>query len=126
MAEYNKINTKLSNVPLNKLKTTVQNNEGTTLRLSNKNFSKSELPHELFLTTRQISKLRNKISNNMSTDIKLSKAQISRIIKLGGCLGSHIMTFLPKLIKPAISLGKNILVSLGLSAATSATDAAIQ
>ena len=59
MAEYNKINTKLSNVPLNKLKTTVQNNEGTTLRLSNKNFSKSELPHELFLTTRQISKLRN-------------------------------------------------------------------
>ena len=34
--------------------------------------------------------------------------------------------FLPKLIKPAISLGKNILAPLGLSAAISATDAAIQ
>ena len=36
------------------------------------------------------------------------------------------MGFLPKLIKPAISLGKNILVPLGLTAAMSATDAAIQ
>ena len=34
--------------------------------------------------------------------------------------------FLPKLIKPAISLGKNILVPLGLRAAMSATDATIQ
>ena len=36
------------------------------------------------------------------------------------------MGFSPKLIKPAISLGKNILAPLGLSAAMSATDAAIQ
>ena len=36
------------------------------------------------------------------------------------------MSFLPKLIKPAISIGKNILVPLVLSAAMSATDAAIQ
>ena len=36
------------------------------------------------------------------------------------------MSFLLKLIKPAISLGKNILASLGLSAAISATDATIQ
>ena len=34
--------------------------------------------------------------------------------------------FLPKLIKPAISLGKNILVPLGLRAAISATDATVQ
>ena len=34
--------------------------------------------------------------------------------------------FLPTLIKPAISLGKNILAPHGLSAAMSATDAAIQ
>ena len=36
------------------------------------------------------------------------------------------MSFLPKLIKPAISIGKNILAPLGLSAAISATDAAVQ
>ena len=36
------------------------------------------------------------------------------------------MSFLPKLIKPAISLRKNILAPPGLSAAMSATDAAIQ
>ena len=61
----------------------------------------------------------------MSVDIKLSKAQINKIIKSGGALGSVLMRFLPKLIKPAISLGKNFLASLGLSAAMSATDAAI-
>ena len=36
------------------------------------------------------------------------------------------MDFLPKLIKPAISIGKNILAPLGLRAVMSATDAAIQ
>ena len=36
------------------------------------------------------------------------------------------MSFLPKLMKPAISIGINILAPLGLSAAMSATDAAIQ
>ena len=34
--------------------------------------------------------------------------------------------FLPRVIKPAISLVKNILASVGLSAAMSATDAAFQ
>ena len=36
------------------------------------------------------------------------------------------MNFLPKLIKPAISIGKNMLEPLVLSAAMYATDAAIQ
>ena len=62
----------------------------------------------------------------MSTDIKLTKAQINKLIKEGSALGSILARILPKLIKPAISLGKNILVPLGLSAAMSATDAAIQ
>ena len=62
----------------------------------------------------------------MSTDIKLSKIQINKILKEGGNLGKLLMGFLPKSIKPAISLGKNILAPLGLSAAMSATDAAIQ
>ena len=70
-------------------------------------------------------KLIDKIKNNMSTDIKLSKVQVNKIIE-GGNLGKLLMSFLPKLIKQAISLGKNILAPLGLSAAMSATDAAIQ
>ena len=61
----------------------------------------------------------------MSTDIKLSKAQINKLIKSGGALGSILLRFLPKLIKPDISLRKNILAPLGLSAAMSATDTAI-
>ena len=46
------------------------------MRLNSKNAEDEELPHELFLTTRQITKIRNAFANNMSTDIKLSKAQI--------------------------------------------------
>ena len=62
----------------------------------------------------------------MSTDVKLSKVQINKIIKEGGNLGRLLISFLPKLIKPAISIGKNILAPLRLSAAMSATDAAMQ
>ena len=68
----------------------------------------------------------DKIKNNMSTDIKLSRVQINKITKEGGTLGKLLMSFLPKLVKPAISIGKNILAPLGLSATMSATDAAIQ
>ena len=43
MVEYNKINTKLSNFQLSKLKTAAKSNEGTTLRISNKSFNKQDL-----------------------------------------------------------------------------------
>ena len=82
--------------------------------------------HELFLTQTQINKLRENVENNISTDIKLSKSQINKLIKEGGALGSILGRLLPKLINPAISLGKNILAPLGLSATMSPTDAAIQ
>ena len=80
----------------------------------------------MFLTQTQINKLREKVENNMSTDTKLRKSQINKLIKERGALGSILARFLPILTKPAISLGKNILAPLGLSAAMSATDAAIQ
>ena len=76
MAEYSKINCKLTNIQLNKLKKAVKSNERVTLRLGIKHFNKDELPHELLLTTRQNTKLRNAINNNLATNIKLSKAQI--------------------------------------------------
>ena len=116
MVEYNAINTKLSNLQLSKLKTAVKNNEGTTLRISNKNFNKEELPHELFLIQRQITKLRNKIEN------KLSKAQIKIIVMSGSGLGLLLIRFLPKLIKPATSILKNVAVPLGLSTAMNLID----
>ena len=68
----------------------------------------------MYLTQTQINKLREKVESNMSTDIKLSKAQTNKL------------TILPILIKLALSLGKNTLAPLGLSAAMSATDPAIQ
>ena len=126
MVEYCIINAKLSNLQLSQLKTAVKNSEGTTLRISNKDFNKEELPHELFLTQQQITKLRNKIENTMSADIKLSRAQIIKMVQYGGFLGRSLGRFLPILIKPAISVGKNILAPLELSAAMSATGAAIQ
>ena len=58
------------------------------LGINKKNFQDEELPHELFLTTRQITKIRNAFVNNMATDNKLSKAQISKIIISGESFGS--------------------------------------
>ena len=60
------------------------------LKLNKKNFEDEELPHELFLTTRQKTKRRNVFTNNISTDIKLSKAQIYQIIQSGGSFGSWL------------------------------------
>ena len=80
MVEYSKVNVKLSNSQLNKLKIVAKNQTGVTLRMNIKMFNRNNLPHELLLTARQKTKLRNVFENNMSTDIRLSKAQISKII----------------------------------------------
>ena len=90
MVEYKRVSIKLSNQQIKKLKETVKGNNGITLKIGNK---------------------------NMSIGIKLSKAQIKKLLKEGGALGSMLARLLPKLIKPTISLGKNILAPLELSAA---------
>ena len=126
MVEYSKINCKLTNVQLNKLKKSVKSNEGATLRLWIKNFNKDELPHELLLTTRQNTKLRNAINNNSATDIKLSKAQIRILIQSGGFLGKLLSKLTVPLMKLALPLAKNVLAPLGLTAAMSAIDGSIQ
>ena len=82
MVEYSKVNVKLLDTQLKKLKTAVKNKRGTTLRMSLKMVDENDLLHKLLLTTRQKTKLKNAFNNNMSTDIKLSKAQISKIINL--------------------------------------------
>ena len=126
MVEYTKINCKLTNVQLNKLKKAVKSNEEATLRLGIKNFNKDELPHEFLLTTRQNSTLRNAINNNLATDIKLSKAQIKNLIQSGRFLGKLLSKLAGPLMKVAMPLAKNILAPLGLTAAMSAIDGSIQ
>ena len=126
MVEYSKINCKLTSVQLNKLKKAVKSNEGATLRLGIKNFNKNELPYELLLTTRQNTKLRNAINNNVATDIKLSKAQIKKLIQSGGFLSKLLSKLADPLMKVALSLAKNVLAPLGLTAAMSAIDGSIQ
>ena len=79
MVEHNKVNIKLSDAQLKKLKDAVKDNTGTTLRINLKMFDGNELPHELLLSTRQKAKLRNAFNNNKSADIKLSKEQIVKI-----------------------------------------------
>ena len=66
MAEYSKVNVKLSDTQLKKLRSAVKNKTGTPLRISLKMFDGNGLPHELLLTTRQKIKLRNAFHNNMS------------------------------------------------------------
>ena len=52
MVEYNKVDVKLSDSQLNKLKTVVKNRQGLTLKINIKMFNRNNLPHELLLTTR--------------------------------------------------------------------------
>ena len=89
-------------------------------------FNRNDLPHELLLTTRQITKLRNAFNNNLQTDIKLSKAQIYKIIQSGGFLWSLLSKIVGSLIKVAVPLVKNILAPLGIKAAALTIDTGIQ
>ena len=86
MVEYTEVNVKLSDSQIKKLKDSVKDNTGATLRISLKMFDENDLPHELLLTTRQETKIRNAFNNNTSTDLKLSKTQINKIIQSGEIL----------------------------------------
>ena len=90
---------------------------------------KTDFPHELLLTDRQISSIWKAFSNNSSADIKFSKIQLSKMIQSGGFLGKLLGPLLKKglsLIKNAITpLAKSVLIPLGLTAAASAADAGI-
>ena len=118
MVEYSKVNAKLIDAQLKKLKTAVKDKTGATLWMSLKMLDGNDLPHDLLLKTWQKTKLRNAFNNNMSTDLKLSREQIPKIIQSGGFLGP--------LMKVAVTLAKNTLVPLGITAAASAIDAWIQ
>ena len=133
MTQYSSLNVKLSNSQVNKLTSAIKNESEVVLTLSSNMIGdsndKTNFPHELLLTNRQIPNLRKAFVNHLSTDIKLSKTQLSKMIQsrgfLGRLLGPLLKTGLP-LIKNVIKpLAKSVLIPLGLTAATSAADAGI-
>ena len=56
MVDKSKVNVKLLDTILKKLKTAVQNKTWATLRMSSKIFNGNDLPHKLLLITRQKTK----------------------------------------------------------------------
>ena len=117
MVEYSKVNVKLTDTKLKKLK--------RNLRMNLKMLDGNDLPHDLLFKTRQKVKLKNAYNNNVSTDLKLSKAQIYKIVQSGGFLGSLSSKLAGLLMKVAVLLAANILASLGITAAASVVDAGI-
>ena len=82
--------------------------------------NETNFPHQLSLTNRQVSNLHKAFSNQSSADIKLSKIQLSKMIQLGGFLGSLLgpslktgLSLITDVIKPS---AKSVLIPLGLTA----------
>ena len=133
MTQYNSLNVKLPNSQLNELKSAIKNKTKIVLRLSsnmtgNSN-DKTNFPHELLLTNRQVANLRKAFANNSSTDIKLSKTQLSKMIQSGGflgrLLGPLLKTGLPLIKNINKPLAESVVIPLGLTAAASAAVAGI-
>ena len=133
MTQYNSINVNLSNSQLNKLKSAIKNETEVVLRLSpnmiGDSNDKTNFPHELLLTDRQVSSIRKAFANNSSADIKFSKTRLSKMIQSGGFLGKLLgpllKTGLPLMKNVITPLAKSVLIPLGLTAAASAADAGI-
>ena len=133
MTQYNRVNVKLSNSQLNKLKSAIKNENAVIIRLSpnmiGDSNDKTNFPHALLLTNRQVSSIRKAFSNNSSVDTKFLKAQLSKMIQSGGFLGKLLGPLLKTgllLIKNVITpLAKSVLIPLGLTATASAADAGI-
>ena len=126
MTQYNSSKVKLSNSQLNKFNSPVKKETDAALRLSSNMIGnpddETNFPHKLLLTNRQIANLRKAFANHTSTDIKLSKAHLTEMQKGG------FLRFLAPLFKSGLPLLKSVikpLAMLGLTAAASATDAAI-
>ena len=132
MTQYNRLNTKLSNSQLNKLKPAIKN-ENDVVRLSlnmiGDSNDKTNFPHELLLTGRQVSSIRKAFSNNSSVEIKFSITQLSKMIQSGGflgrLLGPLLKAGLPLIKNVIVPLAKSVLIHLGLTASASEVDAGI-
>ena len=133
MTQYNRLNVKLSNSQLNKLKSPIKNETGVAIRLSSNIVGNSDgetnFPHKLLLTNRQVVNLYKGFAKKALTNIKLSKTQLSKMVQLGGFLG-RLLGPLPKTGLPLIKnemkpLAKSFLMPSGYTAATSVVDPGI-
>ena len=72
MTQYDNVNVKLSNSQLNKLKPAIKNETEVVLRLSSNMIGNSDdktnFPHELLLTNRQVVNLCKDFRNNSSAE----------------------------------------------------------
>ena len=68
MTQYNRVNVKLSTSQLNKLKSAIKNETDVIIRLSpnmiGDSKDKTNFPHELLLTNRQVSSIAKAFVNN--------------------------------------------------------------
>ena len=133
MTQYNRVNGKLSNSQLNKLKPAIKNENDVVIRLSSNMIGhsndKANFPHEILLTNKQVSSIRTAFSNSSSVDIKFSKTQLSKMRQSGGFLGKLLgpllKTGLPLIKNVITTLAKSVLIPLGLTASASAADTGI-
>ena len=93
--------------------------------VSNSN-DNTNFPHELLLTNRQVANIRKAFAESTSIEIKLSKTQLSKMMPSGGFYGNLFGKLAGPLMKVVLSLAKNVLAPLGLSAAMSAIDGSIK
>ena len=122
ITQYNRLNVKLSNSKLNKIKSAIKKWKWGSFETKNN-------LHELLLNIRQVANLWKTFANNSLSDIKLSKTQLSKMIQserfLGRLFGPLLkagLLLMKNVIKP---LTKSVLIPLGLTAAASAGDAGI-
>ena len=97
MTQYNRLNVKLSNSQLNKLKSGIKNETEAVLRLSRNMIGdfndEANFQHELSLTDRQVSSIRKAFANNSSVDIKFSKTRLSKMIQSGGFPSNYLVHY---------------------------------
>ena len=90
----------------------------------------NNFPHKSLLTNTQVSRLCKAFANNSSANRKLSKTQLQKVEQpgefLGRFLGPLLKTESPLIGNLLEPLAKGVLIPLGLTAAASETDAAIQ
>ena len=86
MVEYTKVNVRLSDSQIKKLKDAVSNNTGTTLRISLKMFNGNNLLHELLLTTAAASAadagIHKKVLGSGNTTLIISNEEMNDVIKI--------------------------------------------
>ena len=95
MTQYNTLNAKLSNSPLNKLKSVIKHKTEVSLNLSS-NFiensnDETNFSHKLILADTQVSKVRKAFANGLSANKIFSKTQLPNMIQSRGILGELLV-----------------------------------